>query len=156
MEGNLERRDFLKDYSDPSSQVYAPMSRIGVFLDRGSEQFVVKSRYLSTYQGLLELEASLPDYVLKPRVLAPKPKSAGKNGFVKRTERRKFELEEVSKQLEDEKKPKEPPKPLRFLHKIEKPIPRPPTPTVEEPNEVCLCILRLMYGNLYENLIRKS
>ena len=123
------------------------MSRIGVFLDRGSEQFVVKSRYLSTYQGLLELEASLPDYVLKPRVQAPKPKSSGKDGFVKRKDRRKFELDEVSRKLEDEKKPKEPPKPLRFLHKIEKPISRPPTPSVEEPDEVIklykllICIL---------------
>lgn len=126
----------MTDYSDPSSQVYAPMSRIGVFLDRGSEQFVVKSRYLSTFQGLLELEESLPDYVLKPRIQAPKPKSTGKDGFVKRKERRKFELDEVSKQLEDEKKPKEAQKALRFLQKIEKPIPRPPTPSVEEPNEV--------------------
>ncbi len=136
VEGKLERRDFLKDYSDPSSQVYAPMSRIGVFLDRGSEQNVVKSRYLSTYQGLLELEASLPDYVLKPRIQAPKPKSAGQGGFVKRKQRRKYELEEVSRQLEDEKLPKQPPKPLRFLHKIEKPVPRPPTPSVQVPDEV--------------------
>ena len=136
VEGKLDRRNFLTDYSDPSSQVYAPMSRIGVFLDRGSEQFVVKSRYLSTYQGLLELEESLPDYVLKPRVQAPKPKSSGKGEFVKRKDRRKFELDEVSRNLEDEKKPKEPAKPLKFLQKIEKPIPRPPTPSVEEPNEV--------------------
>lgn len=28
------------------------------------------------------------------------------------------------------------PKPLRFLQKIEKPIPRPPTPTVDVPSEV--------------------
>lgn len=141
VEGKLERRDFLKDYSDPASQTYAPMSRIGVFLDRGSEHFVVKSRYLSTYQGLLELEASLPDYVMKPRIQAPKARSTRTDGFVKRKERRKFELEEVAKQLEDEKKPKEPPKPLRFLHKIEKPVPRPPTPSVEEPDEVCLFLL---------------
>ena len=30
----------------------------------------------------------------------------------------------------------EPPKPLRFLQKIEKPVPRPPTPTVQVPSEV--------------------
>ena len=141
------------------------MSRIGVFLDRGSEQFVVKSRYLSTYQGLLELEASLPDYVLKPRVQAPRPKSTGKGGFVKRKERRKFELDEVAKQLEDEKKPKEPPKPLQFLHKIEKPIPRPPTPSVEEPNEVYqhlltihnnyfIYMINIIYNDIAEDSIR--
>ena len=82
VEGKLERRDVLKDYSDPSSQAYAPLSRVGVFLDRGSEQYKVKSRHLTTYQGLLELEASLPDYVLRPRIQAPKPKSASKSRFI--------------------------------------------------------------------------
>ena len=30
----------------------------------------------------------------------------------------------------------EPSKPLRFLQKIEKPVPRPPTPAVQVPDEV--------------------
>lgn len=38
-------------------------------------------------------------------------------------------LKEAKLKGEDE------PKPLRFLQKIEKPIPRPPTPTVEVPSE---------------------
>ena len=129
------------------------MSRIGIFLDRGSEQFVVKSRYLSTYQGLLESEASLPDYVMKPRIQAPKTTSSRTDGFVKRKERRKFELEEVSKQLEDEKKPKEPPKPLRFLHKIEKPVPRPPTPSVEEPDEVGFLLVSVLMLSHHTHLM---
>jgi len=37
---------------------------------------------------------------------------------------------------EMKQKGKEPPKPLRFLQKVEKPIPRPPTPTVEVPSAV--------------------
>ena len=81
VEGQFKRRDILKDYSDPASQVYAPLSRVGVFLDRGSDQFNVKSRHLTTYQGLLELEDSLPDYVLRPRIQAPKPKSSIKGSF---------------------------------------------------------------------------
>ena len=41
-------------------------------------------------------------------------------------------LAEIHKGILDAKdKKEEPPKPLRFLQKIEKPIPRPPTPTVE-------------------------
>ena len=51
IEGGMHRRDIVSDYSDYASQVYAPLARIGVFLDRGSEQYVVKSRYLSSYQG---------------------------------------------------------------------------------------------------------
>jgi len=48
-------------------QVYAPSMIVGVYLDYGSEQFHVKSNYTSNYYGLLELEASLPHYVLNPR-----------------------------------------------------------------------------------------
>jgi len=136
VEGKLERREIVKDYSNYDSQTYAPMSRAGVFLDRGSEQYNVKSYHLSTYQGLLELEASLPDFVMQPRIQAPKPKSSGKGGFVKRKQRRQRELEEVANAIELAKRPPEPEKPLRFLVKVEKPIPRPPTPSVEVPSQV--------------------
>ena len=51
VENKLERRDVTHDYSSFGSQVYAPLTRIGVFLDRGSEQYNVKSQYLSSYQG---------------------------------------------------------------------------------------------------------
>ncbi|XP_013385345.1 cilia- and flagella-associated protein 91 [Lingula anatina] len=136
VEGKLERRDLTQEYSNPGSQTYAPKTRIGVFLDRGSEQFVVKSRYLDSYQGLLELEHSLPDFVTQPRIKAPKPKTVTKAGFVKRKYRQENQLRQVHEQLKEEKtRGEEPPKPLRFLQKIEKPIPRPPTPTVETPPE---------------------
>lgn len=136
VEGKLERREIVKDYSTFDSQTYAPMSRVGVFLDRGSEQYNVKSYHLNTYQGLLELEASLPDFVTQPRIQAPKPKSSGKRGFVKRSQRRQRELEEVANAIELAKKPLEIQKPLRFLVKVEKPIPRPPTPSVDVPSQV--------------------
>ncbi|XP_072166389.1 cilia- and flagella-associated protein 91-like isoform X2 [Diadema setosum] len=135
VEGKLERRDITKDYSAFASEAYAPMTRHGVFLDKGSEQYVVKSKYISTYQGLLELENSLPDFVTQPRVIAPKPKSSGKLGFIKRQQRRQNELNEIYKGIKNQKKKGvEPPKPLKFLQKIEKPIPRPPTPSVEVPD----------------------
>lgn len=38
--------------------------------------------------------------------------------------------------VEEKEKGELEPKPLRFLQKIEKPIPRPPTPTVDVPSEV--------------------
>ena len=136
VEGKLERRDIVRDYSKFDSQTYAPMSRVGVFVDRGSEQYNVKSFHLNTYQGLLELEASLPDFVTQPRIQAPKPKSSGKGGFVKRKQRRQRELEEVANAIELTKKPPEPEKPLKFLVKVEKPIPRPPTPSVQVPSQV--------------------
>lgn len=91
----MERRDIIQEYSNFGSQTYAPLTRIGMFLDRGSEQYVVKSRHLSTYQGLLELEASLPDFVVNPRVKAPKPKTVTKTGYMKRKYRQEQELKDM-------------------------------------------------------------
>ncbi|CAH1796119.1 unnamed protein product [Owenia fusiformis] len=137
VEGKLERRDVANEYSNYGSQTYAPMTRMGVFLDHGSEANVVKSRHLTTYQGLLELEASLPDFVLQPRIVAPKPKTVTKQGFTKRKYRQERELAEIHEQIIDKRtRGEEPPKPLRFLQKIEKPIPRPPTPAIEIPSEI--------------------
>lgn len=55
VEGKLERRDVVQEFADYGSPSYAPLTRIGVFLDRGSEQYVVKSKHLSTLQGNCEL-----------------------------------------------------------------------------------------------------
>ena len=83
--------------------------------------------------GLLELEAFLPDSVTQPRIRAPRPKSVhGRDGYVKRRYKEEMILAEIHQGILDGKdKREEPPKPLRYLQKIEKPIPRPPTPTVE-------------------------
>uniref|UniRef100_A0A1I8JK68 Cilia- and flagella-associated protein 91 n=1 Tax=Macrostomum lignano TaxID=282301 RepID=A0A1I8JK68_9PLAT len=161
VEGRLERRDIVRDYADPGSQSFAPLTRVGVFLDRGSEQYVVRNRYLTTYDGLCELENSLPAFVTQPRIKAPKPAKVTSDGFVKRQYRRENELAEFhDEQLKRKKQPAEltpalpkpsvlakytkqvkagkdaeAKKPLRFLQKIEKPVPRPPTPTVPEPAE---------------------
>lgn len=95
VEGKLERPQIINQYASFGSQSYAPLTRVGVFLDRGSEQYVVKSRHLNTYQGLLELEASLPDFVTQPRIKGPKPKTVTRAGFVKRKYRQEMELQDM-------------------------------------------------------------
>ncbi|ELV11825.1 AMY-1-associating protein expressed in testis 1 [Tupaia chinensis] len=102
IEGKLERRDIIKDYSDYASQVYGPLSRLGRFPDNNSEDFVVRNHYLNTYEGLVELESCLPDFVTQPRIRLPKPKViTTKSGFLKRTARVDYELAEVHKEEED-------------------------------------------------------
>jgi hypothetical protein len=54
------KRNIIADYTNFDSQVYAPMTRIGVYLDVGWEQYSIKSHYNSTLDGLLDLEAALP------------------------------------------------------------------------------------------------
>ncbi|XP_025100733.1 cilia- and flagella-associated protein 91-like [Pomacea canaliculata] len=129
-------RDIVKDYSDPGSQAYAPLTRLGVFFDRGSEQYVVKNRYLSTFQGLQELEASLPEFVTQPRIKAPKSEPVTKLGFAKRRYRQINQLREMYESIQNEKnKSLNVKEPLRYLQVVEKPKPRPPTPSVEIPDE---------------------
>ncbi|XP_048827755.1 cilia- and flagella-associated protein 91 isoform X2 [Brienomyrus brachyistius] len=156
VEGKLERRDTVTDYCNYGSQVYAPLSRSGLLPDRHSESNVVKSRFLSTYQGLLELEAGLPASALLPSTTAPKPKVA--KGYVKRSDRYKMELDKTY-QLKEVKVQKES-KPLRFLQRMEKPAPRPPTPSVavppegEEDKELAIINLqKLLRGRSIQNMM---
>ncbi|RTG84039.1 uncharacterized protein DC041_0002821 [Schistosoma bovis] len=146
------KRDMIMDYAKPSSQVFAPLTRLGVFPDRSSERYVVKNIYSSRYEGLLTLEARLPRFAFQPRIRLQQPKLHTKDGFLKRKYRHQKELAElhdkrflsckigklinffVSKQLHAQylQKPsvserntalRKP----RFLQKIEKPMPRPIT-----------------------------
>lgn len=53
VEKKHEKRDIVTDYTSFDSQVYAPMTRIGVYLDAGSEEYVVKNQYNTTLNGML-------------------------------------------------------------------------------------------------------
>lgn len=158
--GKLERRDIIQEYTNFASQTYAPLSRIGYFPDNHSERYVVKNFYLNTFAGLCELEASLPDSVTQVEIKAPKPKTnITKTGYVKRSARLEVDLALVHQALLEKKnKVKEPKKPLHFLKKIEKPVPRPPTPVLERPSIeeeerelAVICLQKLLRGRAIQN-----
>nr|XP_009940160.1 PREDICTED: protein MAATS1 [Opisthocomus hoazin] len=160
--GKLERRDIIKEYTDFASQTYAPLSRIGYFPDNHSERYVVKNFYLNTFAGLCELEASLPDSVTQVKIKAPKPKYiTTKTGFIKRSARLEVVLAQVHQALLEKKnKVKEPKKPLRFLEKVQKPVPRPPTPILEKPSIeeeetelAVICLQKLLRGRAVQNMM---
>ncbi|XP_067849117.1 cilia- and flagella-associated protein 91 [Heptranchias perlo] len=161
VEGKLERRSLIQDYANHGSQVYAPISRFGQFPDQNSERFVVKSRFLSTFDGLLDLEYSLPDFVTNPRIQIQRPKSTTKDGFLKYAARQEMELAKIHKAIRDAKfKGEESEKPLRFLFKIIKPSARPPTPTVEPPPEgeeeknlAIIYLQKLIRGRAIQNMM---
>nr|XP_012319353.1 cilia- and flagella-associated protein 91 isoform X3 [Aotus nancymaae]XP_012319354.1 cilia- and flagella-associated protein 91 isoform X3 [Aotus nancymaae] len=162
IEGKLERRNIIKDYSDYASQVYGPLSRLGCFPDNNSEDFVVKNYYLNTYEGLVELESCLPDFVTQPRIRAPKPKViTTKAGFLKRAARLDYELAEIHKALLDKKnKVLEAKKPPRFLQRNTVPQPRLPTPTLEmtssEEEEIEMAVIylqKLLRGRVVQNMM---
>ncbi|KAA0715980.1 Cilia- and flagella-associated protein 91 [Triplophysa tibetana] len=149
VEGKLERRDIIKDYSDYGSW-------IGKFPDQNSNRNVVKSHYLSTYQGLVELETGLPSSVTEHQIKVPKPKVT--KGFISRSSRREQELILTHEALKKEKVCVEEKKPLRFLFKRERPVPRPPTPVVDGPPEgdeerelAIICLQKSLRGRSTQN-----
>ncbi|XP_063207921.1 cilia- and flagella-associated protein 91 isoform X2 [Chroicocephalus ridibundus] len=112
--------------------------------------------------GLCELEASLPDSVTQVEIKAPKPKyTTTKTGFIKRSARLEVELAQVHQALLEKKnKVKEPKRPLRFLEKVEKPVPRPPTPILEKPSIdeeetelAVICLQKLIRGRAIQNMM---
>ncbi|NWI12799.1 CFA91 protein, partial [Crypturellus soui] len=160
--GKLVGRDIIEDYADFASQTYAPLSRIGYFPDNHAERYVVKNYYLNTFAGLCELEAALPNSVTQVQIQAPKPKcSTTKTGFIRRSARLEAELAQVHQALLDKKnKVKEPKQPLRFLEKIEKPVPQPPTPSLEKPSIeeeetelAVICLQKLLRGRAVQNMM---
>nr|XP_006975858.2 cilia- and flagella-associated protein 91 isoform X1 [Peromyscus maniculatus bairdii] len=161
IEGKLKRRDIIREYSDFASQVYGPLSRLGRFPDNNSEDFVVRNHYLNTYEGLMELESCLPDFVTQPRFKAPKPRViTTKAGFLKRTARMDYELAEVHKALLDKKnKVLEGRKPLRLLQKNPLPQTRLPTPTLEmssSDGDIEMAVIhlqKLLRGRVVQNMM---
>ncbi|XP_051006509.1 cilia- and flagella-associated protein 91 [Acomys russatus] len=162
VEGKLQKRDIIREYADFASQVYGPLSRLGRFPDNNSEDFVVKNHYLNTYEGLVELESSLPDFVTQPRIRAPKPKViTTKAGFLKRSARMDYELAEVHKALLEKKnKVLEGEKSLRFLQRNSIPQPRLPTPTLEissyeegQKEMAVIYLQKLLRGRAVQNMM---
>nr|XP_020465219.1 protein MAATS1 [Monopterus albus]XP_020465222.1 protein MAATS1 [Monopterus albus] len=123
MEEKLERHGIVKHYAD--SQAYFSQKHMNTFLNWSTvNEF--KSCYLNTYEGLVELEAGHSASVLKP----PKSKVT-----IKSPGRKAEELLKKYKVLREEESKRVTNKPLCFLVKKEKPVPRPVTPRVEEPPE---------------------
>uniref|UniRef100_A0A8C2ZKS6 Cilia- and flagella-associated protein 91 n=1 Tax=Cyclopterus lumpus TaxID=8103 RepID=A0A8C2ZKS6_CYCLU len=135
VEGKLERLSIVRNY--PDIQTCAPRSWRDTFSNRNTCNNELKSHYLNTYKGLLEMEAGLSASVPKPsgkrhepKVIENKTSSSGT--YVLHT----HVLRIVAPQaLKEEDKERAAQKALRFLVKKEKPVTRPVTPRVEEPLE---------------------
>ncbi|XP_035264083.1 cilia- and flagella-associated protein 91-like [Anguilla anguilla] len=151
VEGKLRRRGVVEEYCSRGTRASTPVSRIARFPDGDSGPISVKDWLQDTYEGLLVLESTLPLSVTEPCIRAPKPRTG--SGFVRRADRREMELVRTHEELKERKVKVEEKKPLRFLYKIEKPAPRPPTPAVtpppagvEERDLAVVCLQKLFRG----------
>ena len=91
------KNDIIRDYSKYESAAYGPLTRNGYFPDKLTDKYLVKSRFLDTYTGLLELESTLPTNALKIRLPEPKRISTTKDGHLKRQFRRERDLNNITK-----------------------------------------------------------
>jgi hypothetical protein len=91
------KNDIIRDYTKFESTAYGPITRNGYFPDKLTDRYLVKSRYLDTYSGLLELESTLPSNALKIRLPAPKRITSTKDGHLKRHFRRERDLNNIFK-----------------------------------------------------------
>ncbi|XP_030643468.1 cilia- and flagella-associated protein 91 [Chanos chanos] len=126
--GRSLRRDIIKEYSDYGSQVYAPLTRNGVFLDQNAQRYVVDTNVLDHYEALLKFEGDLPASEVVPLIKAPKLKRPTCRELKNMKDQEALKKEVL--RMEEEKK-----NPLRLLKRIEKPVPLPPAPKVEAPPE---------------------
>ncbi|KAJ8388574.1 hypothetical protein AAFF_G00132880, partial [Aldrovandia affinis] len=153
VEGTLRRRDVVERYfSHGSRAACAPLSRTGRIPGGDSERDSVKNWLQNTYEGLLLLESTLPASVTEPCIDFPKRRTS--KGFVKRADRQDLELMKTHQALKEKRVKVEERKPLRFLCKIEKPAPRPPTPVflgppegAEEKDLAVICLQKLFRGS---------
>ncbi|XP_036401385.1 cilia- and flagella-associated protein 91-like [Megalops cyprinoides] len=127
--GKVDTRDTVKVYAKHTLRTCDPCLQEGQSSDLASRINEVKTKYLSTYEDLLQLEASLPSSVTEPLIEAPRPKDF--KGFIKRADRHEMKLMQAHQELKGAEMFEE--KPLRFLIDLEKP--RPPTPVTDAPPE---------------------
>uniref|UniRef100_A0A5K3EHA8 Cilia- and flagella-associated protein 91 n=1 Tax=Mesocestoides corti TaxID=53468 RepID=A0A5K3EHA8_MESCO len=160
----LSKPDKITIYSQPGSQAYAPLTRIGVFPDRGSERYKVKSHFLESYSGLLELEKFIPERMIDHPIAIKKPSKFTKDGFLKRSYRWQTELESLHEFMASLGRSEvNAAKPMRFLHKIEKPAPRPSTPSVPRVDKVQMAgelaiieLQRMLRGRAMQTMMHEA
>lgn len=97
VETKYVKSDLIRDYTKYESTSYGPLTRNGYFPDKLTDKYLVKSRFLDTYTGLLELESTLPSNALKIRLPAPKRITTTKEGHLKRQFRRERDLNNIFK-----------------------------------------------------------
>eukprot|EP00932_Pfiesteria_piscicida_P001830 SRR837773.11779.p1 GENE.SRR837773.11779~~SRR837773.11779.p1 ORF type:complete len:709 (-),score=332.11 SRR837773.11779:130-2256(-) len=93
------KRDVITDHGDLASQVYAPLARMGHIPDSNTARIEVQPADLTTFPGLLQLEASLPPSLLQP--LDRHPKDFGKKSKSSYTIRKELEMASALKSAMD-------------------------------------------------------
>ena len=97
--GTMQKKDVIANHSDHTSQVYAPLARLGYVPDSHTAKIEVQPADLMTFPGLVQLEQSLPPSVLK--AVDKHPREIGKKQKTSYQIRKELELSTALKQAMD-------------------------------------------------------
>jgi len=93
------KKDIITAHADFTSQVYAPLARLGHVPDSNTAKIEVLPSDLTTYPGLLQLEASLPPSLFRP--IDKHPKDIGKQAKSSHKIRKELEMAQALKATMD-------------------------------------------------------
>ncbi|TPX36613.1 hypothetical protein SmJEL517_g01155 [Synchytrium microbalum] len=162
VENKFVRRDIIAEYADHGSKVYAPKAREGMPVDQVKDALKLHLEELSHYEGLVALESSFPPQVLQADMSGPE------SLIMLRKQRQDMALHDelnamdrrIKERMEKEAALE---RPLRFCSRIEKPVQRPATPTVDIPEEedeertqAALLLQRLIRGRVQQEEMRRG
>ncbi|VDO04993.1 unnamed protein product [Rodentolepis nana] len=126
--------------------------------------FKVRSQFLETLEGLSEMEKLISDKTKNIQIDIKTASKYNKDGSLKQFARWQSKLESLHKYMEAQRcTDTEPPKPFRYLFRIEKHPPRPLTPSIpeidkskEEVNVAILNLQRLIRGRAIQTMMREA
>jgi len=93
------KKDVIAEHADFTSQVYAPLARNGHVPDSNTARIEVQPADLTTFPGLVQLEASLPPSLLRP--VDKHPKDLGNTKKSSYTIRKELEMANALKTAMD-------------------------------------------------------
>lgn len=163
IEPKVEKPDVVTSYADYGSDVYAPLTRNGLITrDKLAHQYDTNPVELTSYEGLMELERSLPSKVVSVSIMRP---DKGKpTGFVQRSEHRLQEqLKRTDAAIKATKQTnsseREQKAALLAAYRNAKPVERPPTPSIVAPEPeaevevACVLLQQLLRGRAIQNMM---
>jgi hypothetical protein len=159
MENRKEKRDIIRDYSTYDSQVYAPITRLGSIADRNAAQFEAKPQILSTLEGLMELEATLPRKMTTINVKKPGGHTKGSDGrkSAALSKHLAFMDAAIQKKKDSAAGLSTANRSMADKYAVVKPVERPPVPECTEPIEdegedrAVILLQRLLRGRATQN-----
>lgn len=160
------KRDIISDYANFKSNVYAPKTRLGLYVDRDSQKYETNAKDLSSYDGILGLEQTMAGSLRdlhKNKGLKYKTTNVMKRRkrVVKNHLDHIYNLIEKNKNTGTMDKSKSGPSNVPAWLKKKTKVVRPDTPVVKEPaNEAStnaiILLQKLLRGRAVQNMMYEA